>query len=391
MACLILFLSYALSFIRVVYGAPQVPCLFTFGDSLADTGNNNNLKTTAKANFPPYGIDFPGGPTGRFTNGRTFADILGELLGFTDYPPPYVTSEGKDVRMGVNYASGGSGILPETGKNLGEVFSFDAQLTNHNVTISRINDAEGNDQNAPFLNKCIYLVGFGSNDYINNYMMPQVFPASRLYKPDQFAEILIGRYTTQLTNLYNLGARKIALFGLATIGCSPAIVSMAPDKSASGCVDKATLAIKEFNDRLKPLVDNLNKDLMGAHFVYVNSTNIAMANTELNEVLQVVFYTLQFHVAKHQSRMERALQMRHRALIEVHMCSSTHFIHPRKLGELTPFIGAQLAPGAGAGAGAAGIARAGAGVGVGATGLFQFSKILRVSFTLFLAAKCSCS
>lgn len=82
MACLcnqrvILFLSYALSFTRVVYGVPQVPCLFAFGDSLADTGNNNNLKTSAKANFPPYGIDFPGGPTGRFTNGRNFADVIG--------------------------------------------------------------------------------------------------------------------------------------------------------------------------------------------------------------------------------------------------------------------------------------------------------------------------
>lgn len=61
-----------------VNGAPQVPCYFIFGDSLADSGNNNPLKTYAKANFPPYGIDFPDKtPTGRFTNGLTAADIIG--------------------------------------------------------------------------------------------------------------------------------------------------------------------------------------------------------------------------------------------------------------------------------------------------------------------------
>lgn len=56
---------------------PQVPCFFIFGDSLADSGNNNLLLTLAKGNYQPYGIDFPDGPTGRFCNGRTTVDIIG--------------------------------------------------------------------------------------------------------------------------------------------------------------------------------------------------------------------------------------------------------------------------------------------------------------------------
>lgn len=43
-------------------------------------------------------------------------------------------------------------------------------------------------------------------------------------------------------------------------------------------MDMATEAVEEFNGRLKPLVDNLNKELMDAHFVYVNSSHIAMTN-----------------------------------------------------------------------------------------------------------------
>ena len=68
-----------------VNGTQQVPCFFIFGDSLSDNGNNNNLVTKAKANYQPYGIDFPGGPTGRFTNGRNLVDIIGQYLPFLFY------------------------------------------------------------------------------------------------------------------------------------------------------------------------------------------------------------------------------------------------------------------------------------------------------------------
>lgn len=62
-----------------VNGEGQVPCVFVFGDSLSDSGNNNQLSTLAKANYLPYGLDFPSGPTGRFTNGRTTLDIISTL------------------------------------------------------------------------------------------------------------------------------------------------------------------------------------------------------------------------------------------------------------------------------------------------------------------------
>lgn len=62
---------------NLVAGKPMVPCHFIFGDSLSDNGNNNDLNTLAKANYAPYGYDFPQGPTGRFTDGRTISDIIG--------------------------------------------------------------------------------------------------------------------------------------------------------------------------------------------------------------------------------------------------------------------------------------------------------------------------
>lgn len=55
----------------------QVPCYFVFGDSVFDNGNNNVLNTMAKVNYSPYGIDFPQGATGRFSNGRNIPDVIG--------------------------------------------------------------------------------------------------------------------------------------------------------------------------------------------------------------------------------------------------------------------------------------------------------------------------
>ena len=66
-------------------GREIVPAMFIFGDSLIDNGNNNNLPSFAKANYYPYGIDFNGGPTGRFSNGYTMVDEIGILLSFYSF------------------------------------------------------------------------------------------------------------------------------------------------------------------------------------------------------------------------------------------------------------------------------------------------------------------
>ncbi|KAF8029777.1 hypothetical protein BT93_E2261 [Corymbia citriodora subsp. variegata] len=253
-------------------GDAQVPCYFIFGDSLSDNGNNNDLLTDAKANYPPYGVDFPQGATGRFTNGRTFVDIIAEYLGFDEYIPPFATANGSDILRGVNYASGGSGILNETGQQLGERISLSHQLQNHLVTITRIKEMLGTDP-ATYLNECAYTIWTGSNDYINNYLMPDIYPSSELYTPDEYADVLIEQYEQQLKTLYSYGARTLAIFGLSEIGCAPA--EIAQYDNGSLCVDKIDDLVLPFNNKLKPLVSELNSNLTGAKFVYVSTYGVS--------------------------------------------------------------------------------------------------------------------
>ncbi|CAI0475457.1 unnamed protein product [Linum tenue] len=185
--------------------AQEVPCCFIFGDSLVDNGNNNHILSLARADYPPYGIDFPAGPSGRFSNGKTTADVITELLGFDDYIPPYSAATGKDVLKGVNYASAAAGIRDDTGRHLGERISFSGQVRNHQETVSRIAELMGSEEAAAkHLSKCIYSFGLGSNDYLNNYFVPLVYTTALEFTPEEYADDLIRTYTVsvgfQVTN-----------------------------------------------------------------------------------------------------------------------------------------------------------------------------------------------
>ncbi|KAI3764848.1 hypothetical protein L2E82_14865 [Cichorium intybus] len=260
----------------VVVGKPIVPCYFIFGDSLVDSGNNNELKTAAKANYPPYGIDFPQGVTGRFTNGRTMADVIGELLDFDEYIPTYATVTDQQINRGVNYASGAAGIRDETGSHLGGRISLDRQLHNHYSTVSRLFKLQRNKTfTGEYLQKCIYVVNIGSNDYINNYLKPTFYTTSHMYTTKKYAKVLVRQYSKQLKCLYDLGARKIVVFGLGPVGCTPAEISIFGTDGDS-CVESINDAVKQFNDRLKPLVDELNLDNLDAKFTFINLTSISL-------------------------------------------------------------------------------------------------------------------
>lgn len=76
-AAVLLLLAVAAATVR---GQALVPGVMIFGDSVVDAGNNNRLATLVRADFPPYGRDFPAthAPTGRFCNGKLAMDYTGK-------------------------------------------------------------------------------------------------------------------------------------------------------------------------------------------------------------------------------------------------------------------------------------------------------------------------
>ncbi|KAL5221335.1 hypothetical protein ABZP36_026048 [Zizania latifolia] len=221
-ALLVLILVVAMAPRALMATAPKqqlAPCMYIFGDSLVDNGNNNYVLSLARANYRPYGIDFTGGPPGRFTNGLTVVDVLAELLGFSPpLIPAYAMARPSDFARGLNFASGAAGIRPETGNNLGRHYPLSEQVEHFRAAVREMGPSGAAPER---LGRCIFYVGMGSNDYLNNYFMPGYYTTAQAYDPPAYAAALLQDYSRQLADLYALGARKFTIAGVGQIGCIP--------------------------------------------------------------------------------------------------------------------------------------------------------------------------
>ncbi|CAN6883017.1 unnamed protein product [Brassica oleracea] len=178
------------------------------------------------------------------------------------------------------------------------------------------------------LEKCLYTINIGSNDYLNNYFMQgDKYNTSRTFTYDQYAEFLIGRYRYFNENiiikyyieigssklminmivthghyfskniymlnyiiikntytkiikrnilrdfvyvqlLYVQGARKVGLFGVSKLGCTPRMI--ASHGGGLGCAAEVNKAVESFNKNLKDLVSEFNTNFNDAKITYVD-------------------------------------------------------------------------------------------------------------------------
>ncbi|CAN0928389.1 GDSL esterase/lipase At5g08460 [Linum grandiflorum] len=165
--------------------AAGIDGMFVFGSSLVDNGNNNFFPLSlSKANYPPYGVDFPGGPTGRYTNGKNVPDLLCDKLGLPLLPrsrdPVIAGGGGELIIHGVDFASGASGIRDETGAIAGQVINFNQQMRDFEETVlPKLENFTGYSRKE-ILPKYLILVGVGGNDYTLNYFLNLTDPRPSL-------------------------------------------------------------------------------------------------------------------------------------------------------------------------------------------------------------------
>ncbi|WCJ23305.1 GDSL esterase/lipase At4g16230 [Euphorbia peplus] len=272
---LILQTLLVLESLKLCLSTHNVPANFVFGDSLVDAGNNNYIVSLSKADFVPNGIDF-GKPTGRYTNGRTIVDIIGQKIGLQDFTPPYLdpTTTGATMLRGVNYASGGGGILIHTGKVFGGRIILDAQINNFAKTKDEIISNIGAPAALELLQNALFSVTIGSNDFINNYLTPVLsIPEQKLIPPQVFVAAMISKFRLQLTKLYNLGARKIVVANVGPIGCIPFERDTNPS-AGSNCVSFPNQMVQFYNNELRNLITELRTSLDGSNLVYADVYHI---------------------------------------------------------------------------------------------------------------------
>ncbi|KAK3406316.1 GDSL esterase/lipase At1g74460 [Eucalyptus grandis] len=247
---------------------------FIFGDSLSDVGNNNRLsRSLAKANLPWYGIDFGNGlPNGRFCNGRTVADIIGDETGLPRPPPFLDPSLTADVILenGVNYASGGGGILNETGTYFIQRFCLYKQIELFQGTQQLIRNKIGVNAAQKFFQESQYVVALGSNDFINNYLMP-VYSDSWKYNDEAFVNYMTETLQAQLELLHSLGARQLMVFGLGPMGCIPLQRVLS---SSGNCQDRANKLALSFNRATSQMLEKLSGKLVDASYKFGDAYDV---------------------------------------------------------------------------------------------------------------------
>ncbi|GMH22150.1 hypothetical protein Nepgr_023993 [Nepenthes gracilis] len=243
-----------------------VPAIITFGDSAVDVGNNDYIPTIFKANYAPYGRDFINRKaTGRFCNGKLATDITADTLGFTSYPPAYLSPQatGKNLAIGANFASAGSGYDDKTAI-LSHVIPLSQQLQYYKEYQSKLSGVVGSSKAKSILSGAIYLIGAGSSDFVQNYYVNPFL--NKVYTPDQYSSSLVGIFTSFVKDLYKLGARKIGVTSLPPLGCLPATITLFGDHS-NGCVSRINVDAQGFNKKINSAAAQLKKQLKGLKLV----------------------------------------------------------------------------------------------------------------------------
>ncbi|GJZ54654.1 GDSL esterase/lipase EXL3-like protein, partial [Tanacetum coccineum] len=242
-----------------------VQAVYAFGDSFADSGNNNNRTSVIKANFPPYGKDFMGGiSTGRFTNRKTIADYVVEKLGVKDYLPAYLDPalQDTDLPTGVCFASGGAGVDELTSTIL-NVWSLQDQLEFFKEYIVKLKRIVGEEEANQITANALYLVSWGSNDWA----VYTAVPIRRLqYNVPAYSKLLADKAENFIQELYNLGARRMAFFNTPAIACYPLTRTVAGGLLRK-CSPKFNEEAHSFNNMIIGRIEQLNSTLPQARIV----------------------------------------------------------------------------------------------------------------------------
>ncbi|EPS71267.1 hypothetical protein M569_03493 [Genlisea aurea] len=268
-------------------GAASYDSIFSFGDSLADTGNF--IVSGSAVKFPviaklPYGMTFFHRPTGRCSDGRLVLDFIAEAYGLP-YVPPYLAGKNDvgNFRHGANFAVAGATAMDAkffVDRKLGFLLwtnnSLSVQLEWFNSLKSSLCTTKKDCIN--YFKKSLFVVGeIGGNDY--NYPF---FVGSSVSELKSTVPLVVGTITKAITTLIEGGAREFLVAGNLPIGCSSVYLTIfqTGDRSAydgNGCLRAHNEFARFHNSRLRLALEGLRVKHPQANISYADYYSAAHA------------------------------------------------------------------------------------------------------------------
>ncbi|MCL7043932.1 hypothetical protein MKW94_028217 [Papaver nudicaule] len=263
--------------------------IFSFGDSLADTGNVLYFLPNSNTGRLPYGETYFRRATGRFSDGRLVLDFIAQAVGLP-FLPPYLGSSSKDLQQGANFAIGAVTALdPSFFEDRKIVVPINAslgvQLKWFKQLLPSLCNSSSNDCQ-DYLKTSLILMGeIGLNDYNIPFSQGRGLKEIRTFVPH-----VVNAISSAIKVLIKEGAVTFMVPGIIPFGCSALYLTRfkSPDKEdydESGCIRWLNEFSVYHNKFLQRELDVLREEFPSVKIIYADYYNVAMKFYKSPEVL----------------------------------------------------------------------------------------------------------
>ncbi|RLN23613.1 uncharacterized protein C2845_PM07G16550 [Panicum miliaceum] len=255
--------------------------IFSFGDSIIDTGNFVHLggKAASKYKERPYGMTFFKNATGRVCDGRVLFDFYAEALKLPLIPPILPKKDSGEFPHGANFATVGAtarGLRysgPPVNDTVGVPWSLGMQMDWLDQMMQRLGPGDGAQRQ--FLRESLVVMGeIGSYDYNSWFSAGQdvedIIPDVITY---------ISHFTEDLI-IYH-GAKAFLIPNIFPMGCLASYLSRyhsdnPKDYDEHGCLRWLNEVSQKHNQALSGEVTRLRFYHPGVKLIYADYYGAAM-------------------------------------------------------------------------------------------------------------------